>query len=132
MARVRIYQLAKEIDISSKEMMDVLVDIGMDVKSPSSTIEESVADIVKQMIAERQKAAEPQPEPVAVEETAAETVVVDTSVSSGPRKPWSRSQSPQPPRVRQLNRKLSQRRPRRVKRRGLTRMPTGDSRARKG
>jgi len=84
MARVRIYQLAKEIDISSKEMMDVLVDIGMDVKSPSSTIEESVADIVKQMIAERQKAAEPQPEPVAVEETAAETVVVDTSVPSGP------------------------------------------------
>ncbi|MBI3919848.1 MAG: translation initiation factor IF-2 [Armatimonadetes bacterium] len=70
MARVRIYQLAKEIDISSKEMMDTLVEIGMDVKSPSSTIEESMADTIKEMVEERRakeaaalEAAKPQPAP---------------------------------------------------------------------
>jgi len=63
MARVRIYQLAKEIGISSKEMMDILIDIGMDIKSPSSTIEESVADTVKQIVSERQRTLQTEPEP---------------------------------------------------------------------
>lgn len=71
MARVRVYQLAKEIDISSKEMMDILLEIGMDIKSPSSTIEESVAETVKQIIEERRpKEPEPEPEPPAEPEPA--------------------------------------------------------------
>ena len=50
MAKVRVYELAKELGIEGKDMADKLVEMGDDVKSHSSSIEEDVADEVRQKL----------------------------------------------------------------------------------
>lgn len=47
MAKVRVYDLAKELGLSSKETIAALADAGIEVKSHSSTIEEAEADRVR-------------------------------------------------------------------------------------
>ena len=43
MAKVRVYELAKELNISSKAMVSFLIDLGADVKNHMSTIDEDIA-----------------------------------------------------------------------------------------
>ena len=43
MSRVRIYELAKELGVSSKELTDKVVALGIEIKGPSSTIDDDVA-----------------------------------------------------------------------------------------
>ena len=43
MAKIRVYELAKQLSVSSKEVMDVLKDLGADVRSHQSGIDDSVA-----------------------------------------------------------------------------------------
>jgi len=51
MTRVRIYDLAKECGMESKDLVEKLKkDLGQDVKSPSSTIPDDVADKVRAMV----------------------------------------------------------------------------------
>jgi translation initiation factor IF-2 len=50
MAKVRVYALAKEAGMDSKEMADKLMEMGYDVKSHSSSLEEDVADEVRQKL----------------------------------------------------------------------------------
>ncbi len=50
MAKVRVYALAKEAGMDSKEMAEKLMDMGYDVKSHSSTLEEDVADEIRQKL----------------------------------------------------------------------------------
>ncbi len=52
MAKVRIYELAKELNVSSKAMVNFLVDLGADVKNHMSTIDEDIANMVKDHFAE--------------------------------------------------------------------------------
>ncbi|MFW5985223.1 MAG: translation initiation factor IF-2 [Halanaerobiaceae bacterium] len=51
MGKKRIYQLAKELDMESKELIDILQDLGIDVSSHMSTIEDETADLVRGMVA---------------------------------------------------------------------------------
>jgi translation initiation factor IF-2 len=48
--KVRIYQLARELDVESKVLMAHLADMGIDAKSASSTIEADVAETVKALL----------------------------------------------------------------------------------
>jgi translation initiation factor IF-2 len=48
--KVRIYQLARELDVESKVLMAHLADMGIDAKSASSTIEADVAETVKTLL----------------------------------------------------------------------------------
>ena len=48
--KVRIYQLAKDLGIETKEMLAILDDMGVEYKSHSSTLEHDVADAVRELV----------------------------------------------------------------------------------
>ncbi|MCX6355428.1 MAG: translation initiation factor IF-2 [Candidatus Aureabacteria bacterium] len=48
--RVRIYELAKELNIGNKEIVSKLSEMGVQVKSPSSSIETDLANRLKKML----------------------------------------------------------------------------------
>lgn len=50
--KVRIYDLARELNLSNKEVLDLLRDLGVEVKSHSSTIEEKDAQALKELLQE--------------------------------------------------------------------------------
>lgn len=50
--KVRIYQLAKDLGIETKQMLSILDDMGVEYKSHSSTLEHDVAEAVTQLVAE--------------------------------------------------------------------------------
>ncbi len=52
--KVRIYQLAKDIGIESKELLAILDDMGVEYKSSSSTLEADTADAVMQLVLDTQ------------------------------------------------------------------------------
>lgn len=61
MAKVRIHHLAKELGISNAELIELLRELGEEVKSHSSTIDESTADAIRELLQERRgKKLEPQ------------------------------------------------------------------------
>ncbi len=47
--KVRIYQLAKELNLETKDMLELLDSIGVEYKSHSSTIDEETAETVRQL-----------------------------------------------------------------------------------
>ncbi len=50
--KVRIYQLAKDLDLETKAMLDILDEMGVEYKSHSSTLDEETADTVRQLVAD--------------------------------------------------------------------------------
>lgn len=57
MAKIRIYQLAKELGMANDELLKILDEMGVAYKSHASTLEEDTANAVKELIGE-QKVAE--------------------------------------------------------------------------
>ena len=53
MAKIRVYDLAKELGRSSNELVDVLKDMGLDVKNHMSTMEESQVNWVKKQLSNK-------------------------------------------------------------------------------
>lgn len=51
LSKIRIYELARDIGISNKELIAFLEDLGADVKSHMSTVEEDIADMVREHFA---------------------------------------------------------------------------------
>ena len=49
---IRIYKLADKLELESKELIEILHDLDIDVKSHMSTIDEETAELVKDMISE--------------------------------------------------------------------------------
>ena len=68
---VRIYQLADELGLENKELIDILQELDIDVTSHMSTIEEDTADLVRDMLNE-DEAEETEEE---IEEETAENVI---------------------------------------------------------
>jgi translation initiation factor IF-2 len=56
--KVRIYQLAKDIGVETKALLDILDDMGVEYKSHSSTLDAETADTVRQLILDQQAEAE--------------------------------------------------------------------------
>jgi translation initiation factor IF-2 len=56
--KIRIYQLAKDLDIETKEMLEHLDDIGVEYKSHSSTIDAETADAVRQLVSDAKASAQ--------------------------------------------------------------------------
>ena len=48
MSKVRVYELARELDLESKILVDFLVELGADVRNHMSTIDEDIADLVRE------------------------------------------------------------------------------------
>ncbi|ABI68216.1 translation initiation factor IF-2 [Syntrophomonas wolfei] len=61
MAKIRVHELAKELGIASKEMVEVLVELGLDVKNHMSTIEDSQASWVKKRLSKSDEDSKKQP-----------------------------------------------------------------------
>ncbi|MGQ9727129.1 MAG: translation initiation factor IF-2 [Candidatus Fervidibacter sp.] len=59
MAKIRVYQLAKELNIPCTELVELLRELGEDVKSHSSTIDESTADAIRELVKERKDKTQP-------------------------------------------------------------------------
>ena len=58
LAKVRIYELAKELEVSSKELITVLMDeFGVEAKNHMSVIDEEDAELIKELYSEQQKEA---------------------------------------------------------------------------
>ena len=53
MAKIRVHELAKEIGIPSKEMVDILQNLGMNVKNHMSTMEDTQAKWVKKRLSDK-------------------------------------------------------------------------------
>ena len=53
MAKVRVHEIAKELGKSSKEMVEILQKLGLDVKNHMSTIEDSQANWVRKQLTAR-------------------------------------------------------------------------------
>ena len=58
MAKIRVYNLAHELDMDSKEVIELLNDLDIDVSSHMSTITDETAELVKGMYAGDNTAAE--------------------------------------------------------------------------
>lgn len=56
--RVRVYELARELGLANKEMIDLLLAEGIEVRSHASTIEPEFADVVRERIITRRQEAQ--------------------------------------------------------------------------
>ena len=65
MAKVRVYELAKELGVPSKEVLAKLSELGEFVKSASSTVEPPVVRKLKESLGGDTAAAAPAPAPKA-------------------------------------------------------------------
>src|SRR2546428_5399941 len=63
---MRVHELAKELGVSSKTVMDLLASMKIPLKSHSSTLDEATVDRVRRHVKGR---AEPKPEPARVATT---------------------------------------------------------------
>jgi translation initiation factor IF-2 len=50
MSKIRVYDLAKEANMASKELADKLIDLGYNIKSHSSTVDDDVADEIRRNV----------------------------------------------------------------------------------
>lgn len=48
MSKVRVYELARELDLESKILVDFLIELGADVRNHMSTIDEDIAEMVRE------------------------------------------------------------------------------------
>lgn len=100
MSGVRIYDLAKELNISNNELLDLLKDMGEPARTPSSTLPDSMVATVRQRIAGN-SASVAAVTPVAASNGTAKASIT-TSASNGAAKPEASSAStgvPEPPRA---------------------------------
>ena len=58
MSKIRVYELAKELGISSKELITILLEeFSIEVKNHMSVIEEEDADLIKELFTEHNNTA---------------------------------------------------------------------------
>lgn len=72
MEKVRVYELARELGVSSKDMVTMLQKLGLDVKNHMSNVEGSIANQIReraQILRERKTTAEPPTAPVTKEQS---------------------------------------------------------------
>ena len=84
MAKLRIYELARELGLESKEVLEQAHSLGVEAKTASSSIESGDADLIKLAITEAKSAsaevapaAAPEPESAASEPSAPEPIPVE-------------------------------------------------------
>ncbi len=87
MAKIRVHELAKELGIASKEMVEVLVKLGLDVKNHMSTIEESQASWVKKRLSKRDEDSKKHPAQPVTRDEVVKKHSGEPSMQTTPKKP---------------------------------------------
>jgi len=109
MAKIRIHELAKELNIPSKELVNIIKDLGIDVKNHMSTMEEEQGEWVKRKLREKEergkKVEEPKTKPKetvseAYRRPEARKTPAEMKPSVPQRKPEPQPKKPAPPKVR--------------------------------
>ncbi|HCF50322.1 MAG TPA: translation initiation factor IF-2, partial [Syntrophomonas sp.] len=98
MAKVRVHEIAKELGKSSKEMVDILQKLGLDVKNHMSTMEDSQASWVRKQLADKDKGSQGPQETAAPSKPKSETSAPRGPAGAADRPP-SKRPSPQPERA---------------------------------
>ncbi|MFO7814834.1 MAG: translation initiation factor IF-2 [Halanaerobiales bacterium] len=62
MSKIRIYKLADELEMESKELIDILNNLGIEVSSHMSTVEDDTAQLVREMVEEEKRGEEEETE----------------------------------------------------------------------
>ena len=75
MGKIRIHEIAKELGITSKETVEKALEMGLDVKAPSSGVTPEIAENLVTYILTGVKAQPPKPETEKTEEVASEKAV---------------------------------------------------------
>ncbi len=71
MAKIRVYELAKELNISSKELITLLEEeFSVEVKNHMSAIEDEDADLIKELLSGKEKSEKTKEEDDEIETTA--------------------------------------------------------------
>jgi len=50
LTRVRVYDLARELGVPNAQLIAILRELGVEVKSHSSTIDEATAQVVRELV----------------------------------------------------------------------------------
>ena len=102
-AKIRVYELARELGLSNKEALDLCISLGIGVKSHSSSIEDAQADRVRRKAdADGLRRATPPEEPEAAPAPAAAVKKAGTIQSARSTTPTEQS-APIPPRPRLIS-----------------------------
>ena len=82
MSKIRVYELAKELNISSKKLIELLMDeFNIEVKNHMSVIEDEDAELIKELLGNITG------EPISDNEVVEEyEKIVDEEVNKGPKK----------------------------------------------
>jgi translation initiation factor IF-2 len=88
--KVRIYQLAKELGIDTKDLLAHLDNLGVEYKSHSSTLEEDIAETIRQLVSEERESA-----PAATTASAPSSAAPQAAAGSAP-PPTPSAEPPQP------------------------------------
>ncbi len=123
MAKFRVYQIAKEFQLESKEVIELLKEIGVEVKSASSTINEEELILIKEKIEEYKKRGKKPPKPKKAEvkkEEKKETKKVEEKKPEKKKKPVEPKKPekkptpvPKPPETRKAEKPRAKEHPRR-------------------
>ena len=50
MTKIRIYEIAKELNLSSKELIEKIADLNMNIKSHMSSLSSEEAELIKELL----------------------------------------------------------------------------------
>ena len=53
LSKIRVYKLADKLDMESKELIEILNNLGVEVSSHMSTVEDDTAELVKEMVSDK-------------------------------------------------------------------------------
>lgn len=80
MAKIRVYELAKELNISSKELITLLEEeFSVEVKNHMSAIEDEDADLIKELLSGKEKSEKTKEEDDEIETTAKNSIKESTN-----------------------------------------------------
>ena len=91
-AKIRVYELARELGLTNKETLDLCIDLGIQAKSHSSSIEDAQADRVRRKADREGLRRDVQPE----EDEPAAGVQVPTKAAAPPAPPAEEPSAPAP------------------------------------
>lgn len=82
MANVRVYELAKELNVSSHDLMTALTNLGIQVKSHSSALDQEAVDKVKAILKKNERASLEKPEIVVPDQVSVKQLAALLDVST--------------------------------------------------